>query len=121
MGKDGKKNLSSKNSNRRFRRFLNKACFGQKEKVRGLLFLLVILLELNVIMLVGSMVLIRKNSELVFNSILEDEENDLKSSVDNVIKDLDRRREVLKAEGMTEEEVQAEVQKEFSVPASICG
>lgn len=113
MKNDGNKNLSSENTYRPFRRFLNKAGVGQKEKVRGLLFLLVILLELNGIMLAGSMVLIRKNSELVFNSILEDEENDLKSSVDNAIKDLDRRREVLKAAGMTEEEVHAQVQKEF--------
>ena len=104
MKNGGNKNLSSENTYRPFRRFLNKVGFGQKEKVRGLLFLLVILLELNGIMLAGSMVLIRKNSELVFNSILENEEDDLKSSVDNAIKDLDRRREVLKAAGMTEEE-----------------
>ena len=113
MKNDGNKNLSSENTYRPFHRFLNKVGFGQKEKVRGLLFLLVILLELNGIMLAGSMVLIRKNSELVFNSILENEEDDLKSSVDNAIKDLDRRREVLKAAGMTEEEVHAQVQKEF--------
>jgi len=61
--------------------------------------LAIVLLELILVLTVGACVMLRQNSKLVFESILENEEQDLKFSVDNVIRDLDRQRRDLKAEG----------------------
>ena len=72
--------------------------------------LIVVLLELNTVLLIGSFVVIRRNSELFFNILLENEEQDLESSVDNIIKDIDQQRDDLREEGLTEDEIRAKVQ-----------
>jgi diguanylate cyclase (GGDEF)-like protein len=83
---------------------------GKEAKFRNALFLIVVLLELNTVLLIGSFVVIRRNSELFFNILLENEEQDLESSVDNIIKDIDQQREDLREEGLTEDEIRAKVQ-----------
>ena len=83
---------------------------GKEAKFRNALFLIVVLLELNTVLLIGSFVVIRRNSELFFKILLENEEQDLESSVDNIIKDIDQQREDLREEGLTEDEIRAKVQ-----------
>lgn len=83
---------------------------GKEAKFRNALFLIVVLLELNTVLLIGSFVVIRRNSELFFKILLEHEEQDLESSVDNIIKDIDQQREDMREEGLTDDEIRANVQ-----------
>ncbi|MDD5847047.1 MAG: hypothetical protein PUD05_06960, partial [Lachnospiraceae bacterium] len=46
---------------------------GKEAKFRNALFLIVVLLELNTVLLIGSFVVIRRNSELFFKILLENE------------------------------------------------
>lgn len=83
----------------------------RRERIRNALMLTIVLLELILVLVVGACVMLRRNSELVFESILENEKQDLKFSVDNVIKDLDRQRRDLEAEGLSDEKIKTVVQK----------
>lgn len=89
-----------------------------KENYKGLigsslLLAFIILLEVNVVVYAFSSVMIHRNSEIAFRTILQNEKEDLRYSVDNVIRGIEQKRKILKQQGMTEKEIQKEVQRDL--------
>lgn len=68
----------------------------------SLLLAFIILLEMNLVVHAFSSVMLHRNSEIVFRTILQNEQQDLRSSVNNTIRDVERERAELKQQGMTE-------------------
>lgn len=74
------------------------------------LMVIIVLLELNCIFFINSRMLIRRNSEISYNSILKVEKSTLKSAVDNTVRDIESTRMLLESQGETDEEVEADIQ-----------
>ena len=80
----------------------------------SLLLAFIILLEMNLVVHAFSSVMLHRNSEIVFRTILQNEQQDLRSSVNNTIRDVERERAELKQLGMTEGEIRKVVRNHLS-------
>ncbi|WP_173558464.1 hypothetical protein [Eubacterium pyruvativorans] len=80
----------------------------------SLLLAFIILLEMNLVIHAFSSVMLHRNSEIVFRTILQNEQQDLRSSVNNTIRDVERERAELKQLGMTEGEIRKVVRNHLS-------
>lgn len=77
----------------------------------GIIIILIILAGLCMIFFVSTRLLLSKNSEIMYNIMLSSDKNVLKSSVDNVIRDISSTEELLKKEGKSGEEAKKIIQE----------
>ena len=86
--------------------------FINKKTVYGFLIMAVILLiEMNIIFFISTSVQSKLITDFGYKNMLENEKKDLKSSVDNTVKDIDSTRVLLEKKGMTDEQVKESVQE----------
>lgn len=72
---------------------------------------LIVIIELNVVFFVNSNLLIRRNSEILYDNMLQADKNTLQDSVNNTVRDIESTRVLLENQGKTEEEVKGEIQE----------
>ncbi len=72
---------------------------------------LFVIIELNVVFFVNSNLLIRRNSEILYDNMLQADKNTLQDSVNNTVRDIESTRVLLENQGKTEEEVKGEIQE----------
>lgn len=71
---------------------------------------MIVVVELFIIFSVSTFLLLNRNSKIMYNIMLASDEKVLKSSVDNIIRDIESTRDLLKKEGESDEDIRETIQ-----------
>ncbi|MCI6638085.1 MAG: hypothetical protein MSH32_07265, partial [Lachnospiraceae bacterium] len=76
----------------------------------NLILFVIVVVELFIIFSVSTFLLLNRNSKIMYNIMLASDEKVLKSSVDNIIRDIESTRDLLKKEGESDEDIRETIQ-----------
>ncbi len=71
---------------------------------------MIVVVELFIIFSVSTFLLLNRNSKIMYNIMLASDEKVLKSSVDNIIRDIESTRKLLEKEGKSEIKIKETIQ-----------